>query len=183
MSDAPSALCDSVCSAAQSGAAGKADATDAAAQALYGQLFGALGGEADHAEQTSEACAGLVLANKKGAFFLWHLARGGAIGVTHAAVGRQLDPAELLGVCVRRMMIDADGQGADFGAVAQGVLEGALMAARELGLHEASLGLAVAVAALETAADIGPAASVKVRRIVNRPIMGREFDIPSSLLG
>ena len=56
------------------------------------------------------------------------------------------------------------------------------MAARELGLHEASLGLAVAVAALETAGPMS-AASVKVRRIVNRPIMGREFDIPSSLLG
>ena len=182
MSDAPSSLCDSVCTDTQSSAAGQHDVTDAAAQALYGQLFGALGGEADQAEQTGEACAGLVLANKKGAFSLWHLARGGAIGVTHAAVGRQLDPAELLSAGVKRMMVDADGQGADFGAVAQGVLEGALVAAGELGLHEASLGTADAVAALETAADLGPAASAKVRRIVNRPIMGRAFDIPSSLL-
>ena len=137
MSDAPSSLCDSVCTDTQSSAAGQHDVTDAAAQALYGQLFGALGGEADQAEQTGEACAGLVLANKKGAFSLWHLARGGAIGVTHAAVGRQLDPADLLSAGVKRMMVDADGQGADFGAVAQGVLEGALVAAGELG-HSSS---------------------------------------------
>jgi len=137
----------------------------------------------DQAAQTGDACAGLIQANKKGAFSLWHLARGGAIGVTHAAVGRQLDPAQLLAAGLQRMMNEADELGADVGAVAQGAVEGALVAARELGLHEAQLGSAVAIAALETATGMGPAATAKVRRIVDRPILGREFNIPSSLRG
>ncbi len=183
MSDPQSSLTESVSQATQAGAAGQHDATDAAAQALYGHLFGALGGEGvDPAVRTAEACAGLVLANKKGKFALLHLARGGAVGVTHAAIGRQLDPALLLDAAMQRMLSDAAAMGADCGAVAMGLLQGSLVAAAELGLSTRELGSAVAVAALEHSAQLEEADRAKIQRLVNRRVMGQEFEIPCSLL-
>ena len=156
--------------------------TDTAAQTLYGQLFGALGGSVDVEARSADACAGVVLAVKKMDVALWHLARGATIGVLHAVVGRHLDPGPVLSACVAGMMEETDGFGADYGAVAQGAVEGAIIGSQELGLDPSDLGTQVATAALEKAISMGDVAREKIQHLVNRRTMGYTISIPSSLL-
>jgi hypothetical protein len=174
-------LSDRVRDAFIAAAPGPSEVTDAAAQALYGQLFRALEGADDPAEPAGEAAQGLVAATKKCPAPTWHLARGATLGAIHAAVGRGLDPAPLIRSVTNQLMLAADKVGGDFGAAAQGAVEGCAMAADELALDPGALASVAATAALETSKDLAEGSHEKVHHLVTRDIGSFTITVPRSL--
>lgn len=168
---------DAFCAAAP----GPSEVTDAAAQALYGQLFRDLEGADDSAQASREAAKGLLAATKQCPAPAWHLARGATLGVIHAALGRGLEPAPLIRTVTSQLMLASDKAGGDFGAVAQGAVEGCVLAADELGLDPGALASVAATAALETSKELGDGAHEKVHHLVIRDVGGAPISVPRSL--
>ncbi len=174
-------LADRVRDAFIAAAPGPSQVTDAAAQALYGQLFRDLEGADEPAELSGEAATGLLAATKQCPAPVWHVARGATLGVIHAAVGRGFDPAPLIRSVTSQLMLASDKLGGDFGAAAQGVMEGCVLAADELALDPGALASVAATAALETSRDLGDGAHQKVHHLVTRDVGGAPVSVPRSL--
>ena len=173
-------LTDHVRAALIAAAPGPSEVTDAAAQATYGFLFPALEGCEDEAAAAAAAAAGTLLATKKlSSAPIWHVSRGAAVGIMHAGFGRRLDLEPMLIAAVRRMMTEADGLGGDFGAAAQGAIEGSITAADELGLDPQDFAATTALAALEMSEELPEGALEKIQHLVNRRILGVDVRIPS----
>lgn len=166
------ALADLVRDAFLAADPGPSDVTDAAAQAVYGYLFDPLRDAEDPTALCAEAASGVLAAQKKHGAPVWHAARGALVGVLHAAVGHHLALEAVIGATTARLMTDADAAGGDFGAAAQGSVEGAIVAAEELGLDPTAMGGVAAAAALRTAADLGEGAGERVLHLVDRRVLG-----------
>lgn len=173
------ALRDHVAQSFATAKPGPSEVTDSAAEAVYGYLFPFLEDAEDPAEAVAAASAGAILGTKKHGAALWHVARGAMVGSLHAGYGRRLELDPLIVAGTRRMMGEADGMGADFGATAQGSVEGAITAAEELGLDPRELAATAARAALEMSEGLGEGALEKIRHLVDRPILGVPVQIPA----
>lgn len=158
---------------------GPSEVSDSAAEAVYGYLFPFLEEADDPVEGAAAAAAGAILGTKKHNAALWHVARGAMIGLAHAGYGRRLELDPLVVAATRRMMRESDGMGADFGAAAQGAVEGAITAADELGLDPQAFAATAARAALEMSEELGEGALEKIRHLVNRRVLGVEVRIPA----
>jgi len=165
-------LGDSVARDLAARAPGPSDTTDAAAAAVYGYLFPFLAASDTAVEAAGAAAAGALAGAKKLTAPVWHVARGALVGVLHAGLGRRLELAPLARAATAALMREADAQGGDFGAAAQGAVEGTIVACDELGLDPSELASIVAEAALETAETLGEGAPEKVRHLVTRRVMG-----------
>ena len=174
-------LSDRVRDAFVAAAPGPSEVTDAAAQALYGQLFRDLAGADEPAELAGQAATGLLAATKQCPAPAWLLARGAMLGVIHAALGRGLAPAPLIQTVTSQLMLASHKVGGDFGAVAQGAVEGCAVAADELGLDPGELASVAATAALETSKDLGDGAHEKVHHLVVRDVGGAPISVPRNL--
>lgn len=162
-------------------APGPDDVESAGAQACYGYLIGALEGAADAPAVVREAVTGVIEGAKKLTSPYWHAARGALVGVLHAGVGQRLELEPLVDAATVAAMDAADNGGGDFGAAAQGAVEGCILAADELSLDEAELGSRAAVAALTRAMDMVPGAHEKVLHLVDRRVMGITITVPNHL--
>ena len=158
------------------------DSVEAAgAEACYGYLIGALEGADDAPALVRDAVTGLIEGAKKLTAPYWHAARGALVGVVHAGVGQRLALDPLVDAATAAAMEAADDRGGDFGAVAQGAVEGCIIAADELSLDPAALGSRAAVAALTCAKDMAPGAHEKVLHLVDRRVKGITITVPNHL--
>jgi hypothetical protein len=180
--DPSTALADNVRDAFVEAAPGPGDVTEAASQACYGYLLGALESTEDPAAEAALAAGAVIEGAKKLISPFWHAARGALIGVLHAGLGQRQDLGPLIDGATRGAMDAADRAGGDFGAAAQGAVEGCVIAADELSLDPAELGSRAACAALLRAREMGDAAQRKIQHLVTRRAEGVTIRVPSDLL-
>jgi hypothetical protein len=179
--DEASLLSDNVRDAYIDAAPGPGVVTDAAAQACYGYLITALEDASDPPAIVREAVTGLIGGAKKLISPFWHAARGALVGVVHAGVGQRLALEPLIEAGTVAAMDAADALGGDFGAAAQGAVEGCILAADELSLDEAALGSCAATAALTRSTEMVEGAHEKVQHLVTRRVLGITIDVPDNL--
>lgn len=151
---------------------GPDDVEDAAAQAVYGFLFPALEGAEDDRELVRQAVTGALEGAIRSGAPVWHASRGALIGVLHAAVGRGAAPGPWIDAAVGAALGATHAVDADYGAAAEGALEGCVLAADELGLSPSELATRAARAALDWACAVGPPAHDKLAHLVTRHVMG-----------
>lgn len=153
----------------------------AAAQAVYGHLIHALEGAEDTDAVVRNAVTGVIEGGKKLVSPYWHVSRGALIGVIHAGVGQRLELGPLIDAATSAAMDASHDSGGDFGAAAQGAVEGCVLAADELSLDEAALGSRAATAALDHSQEMVEGAHEKVHHLVTRRVKGIEITVPSHL--
>lgn len=174
-------LGDNVRDAYIEAAPGPGEVTDAAARACYGYLIGGLEGAEDPCQAVAEAVTGLMEGGKKLVSPFWHVARGALVGVLHAGVGQRLELEPLIAAATVAAMDGADGAGGDFGAAAQGAVEGCIMAADDLSLDDGALASCAAVAALTRSTEMVEGAHEKVHHLVTRRVRGVPITVPEHL--
>jgi hypothetical protein len=120
----------------------------------------------------SQAAIGIVQAAKKTGDPMWHVARGAADGVLHAAVEARVDPFAAMVAVTRGMVAELLDMEGDFAAAAKGAVQGAIEAAEELGLDPQRAAHLAARAGFETSDAVRKAAGIRVMEVVGWRVMG-----------
>ncbi len=140
-------------------------------------LTDALGDGSDLTAGIGQLCKGTIGATKKLGVPIWHAARGAVIGLYAAGHPAGIDLTEAIRTAAAVLMQESDKIGGDFGAVAKGVVEGAIEGADLFGLEWRGPASVAANAALVTAKELGEGAIEHVHHLVT----GRIHSVPVSI--